>query len=174
MNRFALAALLALVLVFNLAPAALADAEHYEELSSFPADYRASVASPLDGADSTDCSTPLMSVGANRSLIPVKQNTSLYVRVDMSVSGATCTVYAVGFVKTAAATYRSLGIAGISTATAGTRTRASGRYLHDGWLLFDTGTATHLELRKEDPTNSATVTLIPWVGAYDPSGVVGD
>jgi hypothetical protein len=165
---FALLLALFVLSPLSLIPVALADAEHYENLSSAPADYRLSVASPLDGADSLDFSAPLKVTGNDKTVIETKGNPTLYVRVDTSVQGATVDVYAVGFVKIGN-TYRSLGCLGKSTATGGDGTRATGRYVHNGLLLFDTACATHVELRKADPS-SGNVSLTPWLGGYDPRG----
>jgi len=164
-----------LLLAGLMAANVYADSEHYETLTSAPADYRASVATPLTSADSLVWDSPLSSGPvAARSVIPTKGNPTLYLRADFSVADATCVIY-VGLYAKVGSTYTYLGPAGKQTLTAassGGSTRNS-RYLHEGFLAFDTGTATHVEVRKAAPS-SGNISLYPWVGGSAPRGAGTD
>lgn len=173
-RRTLIAAFLFVVLLAALPLAFGAPSESYEPLPpTVLTDYRTSVATPLDGADSLSWIAPLVVAGPNRTLIPTNGNPTLYCRVDLSAAAATCVVYC-GLWQKVGATYYFLGVSGKTTATAGAGTRATGRYVADSLLAFDTGAATHVELRKADPSGTETVSLLPWVGGSAPRGAGSD
>lgn len=144
--------------------------EAYSPMPAAPGVYRAAT---LDGGDSLDWSAPLDTSGTDASVFPTRGNPTVAVGAGLSVSGATATVYCGLYQRTVSNGVESwtfLGIAGVSTATGGAGTRSSGVYANDGLLYFDTAGASHAELRATDPSNSATLTLVPWGYGSDSRG----
>lgn len=174
MNRLAMTVLAFCILVpLGFTPLVFADAEHYETLGPEAlVDYRGSLASPLDGADSLDWSAPLVVAGPKKTLLATRGNPTLYVAADFSVPSGECSVYCGLWQQTGPGTYRRLGVADVQTASSllPAGTRAPGRYEASRLLMFDLGVATHAELRKSDPTLSSTVALVPTLGASAPKG----
>ena len=125
-----------------------------------------SAAGALDGGDSLDWSSPLDTSGTDASVFPTRGNPSIAVAPSLSVSGATAAVYCGLYHRSVTSgdvvTWTFLGVAGVSTATGGAGTRSGGSYVANELMYFDTGGANYAELRATDPSNSATVTLVPW------------
>ena len=149
--------------------------ESYVPLQSTPADYRGSVASPHSTADSMDWSAPLAKNGASRSLILVAGNPTVCARVDHSVDGGTVAIHCGLWVKSGS-TYTLIDAAQITTATCSSMagTRASGRYVNQNVVAFDTGAATHVELRHDDPSGNGSVAIVPVLGNAAPRGAGED
>lgn len=177
MNRLRFAPALAVVAVLSMSMPmpADADSEEYQQLQETPADYRGTLASPRSTADSMDWSAPLQVNGATRSLIPTKGNPTCSVRVDHSVDGGTVAVHCGLWVR-AGSTWTLIDAAQVTTATCSSMagTRASGRYLNQNTVAFDTGVATHVELRIDDPSGSGSVALLPTMGCFEPRGAGAD
>lgn len=115
------------------------------------------------GADTTAITAPIDVAGSDASIWPTWGNPTFVVSPRFSVSGATSTVRAFLWRQSASdlTSYSLMGISAITTATGGTSRDSSSRYIHEGLLYFDTAGATHIELRKTDPS-SGTITFVPW------------
>lgn len=160
MNRSTLAVLGFLFLAIGLAGFLTAGEESYTPLVTAPGTYRGLIAS----ADTTVCTAPIDVSGSDASVQEVAGNPTLAVSARLTSASATVSVACLLWHKSGS-TWTLLGQSD-STATASSRTDAAGRYVAARDLLFDTGGATHYELRVEPPS-SGSVLLVPRVFGYD-------
>ena len=149
-----------LTLVFGLAAFAGTFAESYNGLVAAPTELVVNAT----GADSLVIgASPL----AGRAVV-VKQNPTCYARVDFSGSAADTVKLHCNLWLKRGSTWTYLG-SYEATVTAGAVTDAAGDNVGTNLAGFDTGAATHVEVRNAAPS-AGSVDVTVWVGAADPQG----
>lgn len=152
--------LLVLLLGFALVGVAAAGVvlEGYRTLSASPGSIRGAA---IDGDDSVDWATPIDTAGADRTIYPTHGDPTCAVAPRFSVDGGSCQVK-VGLYRYNGATYDLMGVADVTTVTAGEQVDGA-NWMPDRPVFVDLSGATHYEVRVSDPTPAgATVTVRAW------------
>jgi hypothetical protein len=138
--------------------------DSYTELA--PAEAPAAIrGGGLAGSDSQAVgATPLATSGAGLSVFSLAGNPTIAVHPRLSAQNAMVGVRVhLWHHAPATGVWTQAGIAGVSTATAGSSTAVGGMFQADSTLYFDGGGATHYEPRIVGaPTMGATVDLVCW------------